>query len=179
MEAVLLCSIHEASAAVYQPRTCAIISRAELLTVEGAWPSEKLIVFAPPATLALPVAVCDHFLRFVVICFYSPIGLRNPAMWTFFQWAVMVSVMSASIYWDWGGTGYSTGVVAIVAAYLATCILGMLIDFFRYGLRRKKKSVSSVVTPLTVGEENRFLAAERTKGTFGRKKFPDIRIPFG
>jgi hypothetical protein len=54
-------------------RICAIISRAELLTVDGAWFSAKLMVFSPPATVALPVAVWDQRLR-LAIAFFSELS---------------------------------------------------------------------------------------------------------
>ena len=142
MEAVLLCSIHEASEAVYQPRICAIASRAELLTVDGFCPSAKLIVFAPPATVALPVAVWLHLRRLVVICFYSPIGLMNPAMlnflkqamWRVYQIAlgfVAMLIWGASVpeirdYWFW--QIMAMFVFVFFFGYFGTILTGKIID---------------------------------------------------
>lgn len=70
---------------------------------------------------------------------YVVIGLGEGWLMRAIQTTIILAVIGAELLWKWtpNGNGYITGIVAIGAAWLLTVPPVKLLDWYRYGLRKR------------------------------------------
>lgn len=53
-------------------------------------------------------------------------------LWKIMQLSIVVWVIGSNNAWHWAPTGFSAGVVALLAAFVATGVISELLRFYRW-----------------------------------------------